>query len=119
MDGGLRCIRGLARAEVVRRGQCNRCGDCCRRLFRVQLPNTTEARQWLAARGVEIESADAERVHIAVDQTCPHLEMCGAVATCALHAAGVKPTLCECGPEQPADLMPGCGYWFEPEVATN
>jgi hypothetical protein len=102
----------------MRTGQCIECGACCRLLgFWVDL-TIPDIIEWLAARGVEIRGDMAVFEH-----PCPHLVMKfdgrggKGKPACDLHGDD-KPEVCKRFPEEPGQVLEGCGFGFlEEEVS--
>ena len=87
-----------------RRGRCRRCGQCCHQgnLWSV----ATEEERALATR----YSRGLVAAHVERNEPCVNLRLDGGQATCAVHRR--RPWYCRVYPQEPAHLLPGCGYSF-------
>jgi len=84
-------------AEYVRRGECNRCGDCCKPRFFI----SEEAREFYLQNGLPENGQ------------CQFLAFIDGVWTCTIHAE--RPDHCRRFPWHPDQLstLPRCSYTFE------
>jgi uncharacterized protein len=105
-------------SDLVRVGECRRCGDCCRDMAYLDIGNRPEVIEWLQARfsgKVEIlpDRSTDDIVWISVPQVCEQL-IENPDGTCACKLQENKPELCRVYPETPDSLPAGCGFRFEP-----
>lgn len=97
---------------MIRKGECNNCGFCCKVISRVKVDFTiTNDPPWLEARGIP---ADGIKWFDIVDP-CPKLEQATPEETrCTIHET--KPKTCQDFPTHPDDIRDSpCSYWFEDE----
>jgi len=101
---------------LVRKGECKRCGQCCRAMFLAVLGDDVQV-EWLRARGLTIHPSPDPDFYDSVEipQVCAnlhHYQPDGAI--CGLHDDG-KPIACRDWPHIPADLetVRDCGFYFE------
>jgi hypothetical protein len=128
----------LSQKRLVRKGECNGCGECCLILCPVRGTITIEIpggdRDWLKARGLRVMAfRDAgpntgQLVEVEVDgtlnQPCPHLfaapqdwdwkYVCDLTAR-VQGAVDDRPQWCKDFPTLPEHVarLPKCGYYFE------
>lgn len=106
-------LRKKKEPVVVRKGECNGCGYCCRVIGRVQLqwPEQVNDPAFLDVRGIERDGTK----WIDVVDPCPKLEELPSEGTsCTIWAN--RPQTCQAFPTRPADVEgTPCSYWFEDE----
>jgi len=93
---------------MIRTGQCNQCGNCCKVAGYITEP-TAELIEWTNARGIGLYEAADGYVQVAFPSVCSHLRDGTA---CDLHGDH-KPTICKDFPTAPEQLLAGCGFSFE------
>jgi len=81
--------------KMIRKGRCQRCGRCCS--FDKLAPS--ELKELI--RNLDIAIPD-----------CPHLTRDG-LGICSCEIYEKRPWFCKAYPAEPADLVVGCGFYFE------
>lgn len=107
---------------LVRKGECLRCGQCCRVMFLAVLGDEVQV-EWLRARGLTIHpSADPDFYDtVEIPQVCANLTADEPRIGCDLYGCALhgdqKPAVCRDWPMQPSDLegIKHCGFFFEEE----
>jgi len=105
----------------VRKGECKRCGKCCRYLmvgtnkagyYGDQLITGFVDKEYLRARGLQAVVGGGY-MKIVAELPCLCLNSEGSVPECMIYPA--RPISCQIYPAREEDLLPGCGYYFEEE----
>ncbi|MDH7507934.1 MAG: YkgJ family cysteine cluster protein [Methanomassiliicoccales archaeon] len=83
-------------ARYIRKGICNRCGDCCKPRFEID----EEARKFYAENGLPENGQ------------CQFLALIGGEWTCTIYSR--RPPFCAAFPWHPDQLkgLPRCSYYF-------
>jgi len=98
----------------VRKGECKRCGKCCRYLYIGKYNPKDVDEEYLRARGL-IWLTDGDglvRVYANLPCLCYNEEE-GPFPHCEIYPA--RPLSCKAYPVSEDDLIPGCGYYFVEE----
>jgi Fe-S-cluster containining protein len=91
---------------MIRRGECNDCGYCCRVISTVELYFPTKDAAFKEARGISPRGTK----QIDVIDPCQHHTGIG----CAIHTT--RPQTCRDFPTNPEEIKnTPCSYWFEDE----
>lgn len=101
---------------MIRHGSCNQCGACCQFVTFLVDDSDPVAREFYAARGLEIVDGMVQVPHV-----CPHLTSYGEGCTahkglfrCDLHGEA-KPEACRVFPFSERCLPAKCGFTFAEE----
>ena len=104
-------------SNLVRIGECKRCGRCCRDLRWLDIALPPVMLEWLKAHEptVEIQATDQQDIYdVGIPHVCAQLVR-GDDGTfgCRLHG-DAKPEICRIYPDTPEMCEPHCGFSFAP-----
>ncbi len=108
--------------HMVRKGECKRCGQCCRKII-IPIEPDPDLIRWAGLRGLDVRHSlrNHEEAQVHLDQTCNKLVE-NPDGTCSCGTEGKrKPRVCMDWPFDPMCFkeagITDCGFWFERDEA--